>query len=266
MAAPWIVSDALWERIEPLLPVRPAGKTGPKPLPDRQVLQGILFVLFTGIGWEDLPQELGFGSGMTCWRRLRDWHEAGVFAELHEVLLAELHAAGQIDWSRAIADSSHVRAKKRGSATGPSPVDRGKTGSKHHLITNGGGLPLAAILTGGNRNDITQLLPLVDAIPPVRGRPGRPRHKPDVLVADRGYDYDHHRTLLRERGIRPLISRRGTRDNNQPVRWVVEQTLALLHQFRRLATRWERRTDIHHGFLTLATNLICWRRLPAPMR
>ncbi|MHA6802596.1 IS5 family transposase [Salinifilum ghardaiensis] len=266
MTAPWIVSDALWERIEPLLPVRPAGKTGPKPLPDRQVLQGILFVLITGIGWEDLPQELGFGSGMTCWRRLRDWHEAGVFAELHEVLLAELHAAGQIDWSRAIVDSSHVQAKKGGQPTGPSPVDRGKTGSKHHLITEGRGLPLAAILTGGNRNDITQLLPLVEAIPPVRGRPGRPRRKPDVLVADRGYDYDHHRILLRQRGIRPLISRRGTRDNNQPVRWVIEQTLALLHQFRRLATRWERRTDIHNGFLTLATSLICWRRLPQPMR
>ena len=119
MTAPWIVSDALWERIEPLLPVRPAGKTGPKSLPDRQVLQGILFVLITGIGWEDLPQELGFGSGMTCWRRLRDWHEAGVFAELHEVLLAELHAAGQIDWSRAIVDSSHVQAKKGGQRPAP---------------------------------------------------------------------------------------------------------------------------------------------------
>jgi len=112
VAAPWIISDALWERIEPLLPVRPAGKTGLKPLPDRQVLQGIVFVLYTGISWEDLPQELGFGSGMTCWRRLRDFQGAGVFDQVHEVLLAELHAAGQIDWSRAVADSSHVQAKK----------------------------------------------------------------------------------------------------------------------------------------------------------
>ncbi len=127
-------------------------------------------------------------------------------------------------------------------------------------------MPLATILTGGNRHDITQLLPLVEAIPPVRGRVGRPRRKPEALVADRGYDYDRYRELLRDRGIRPLISRRGTRDNNQPVRWVVEQTLALLHQFRRLATRWERRTDIHHGFLTLANSLICWRRLPNQMR
>ncbi|SFE22800.1 Transposase [Actinopolyspora alba] len=112
MAAPWVVSDELWERVEPLLPVRPASRTGPKPLPDRQVVQPILFVLITGIGWEDLPQELGFGSGMTCWRRLRDWQEAGGVERLHEVLLAELNAAGQIDWSRACVDASHLRTKR----------------------------------------------------------------------------------------------------------------------------------------------------------
>src|SRR5438876_12326188 len=78
---------------------------------DRLVLQGILFVLHTGIGWEHLPQELGFGCGMTAWRRLREWQEAGVWQRLHELLLAELHAAGEIDWSRAIGDSSQVQAK-----------------------------------------------------------------------------------------------------------------------------------------------------------
>ncbi|KMS88751.1 transposase [Streptomyces regensis] len=76
------------------------------------MLQGILFVLFTGIGWEDLPQELGFGSGMTCWRRLRDWQELGVFDRLPQELLAELNAAGEIDWSRACVDASHIRAKR----------------------------------------------------------------------------------------------------------------------------------------------------------
>ena len=113
-AAPWVVSDPLWKRIEPLLPKveRRFRYPGRKRLPDRQALQGILFVLHTGIGWEHLPQELGFGCGMTCWRRLRDWQEAGVWQRLHELLLAELHAAGELDWSRAIADSSHVQAKK----------------------------------------------------------------------------------------------------------------------------------------------------------
>ncbi len=83
---------------------------GRKTLPDREVLCGILYVLHTGIQWEHLPQELGFGSGMTCWRRLRDWNEAGVWQRLHEVLLAELNAASRLDWSRCVVDSSHVRA------------------------------------------------------------------------------------------------------------------------------------------------------------
>ena len=113
---PWIVPDDLWERIEPLLP-RPAprkSRAGRKRLPDRQVLCGILFVLHTGIQWEYLPQELGFGSGMTCWRRLAEWNQAGVWRRLHEVLLAELHAADRLDWERAVIDSSHIRAARRG--------------------------------------------------------------------------------------------------------------------------------------------------------
>jgi transposase len=113
-AKPWDVSDGLWERLEPLLPRRQRRfrYPGRKPLDDRRVLQGILFVLHTGIGWEHLPQELGFGCGMTAWRRLRDWQQAGVWERLHAALLAELHAGGEINWSRAIADSSHVQAKK----------------------------------------------------------------------------------------------------------------------------------------------------------
>lgn len=120
-ASPWIVSDELWERIEPLLPRRERRfrYPGRRPVPDREVLCGILFVLRTGIQWEHLPQELGFGSGMTCWRRLRDWNEAGVWQRLHEVLLAELNAAARLDWSRAVVDSSHVRALKGGSTRAP---------------------------------------------------------------------------------------------------------------------------------------------------
>jgi len=119
-APPWIVSDGLWERIEPLLPTteRRYRYPGRRRVPDRQVLCGILFVLYTAIPWEFLPQELGFGSGMTCWRRLAQWHEAGVWQRLHELLLAELNAAGKLDWSKAVVDGSHVRALKGG----PKPV------------------------------------------------------------------------------------------------------------------------------------------------
>jgi transposase len=107
-------------RLEPLLPQRewcfryPGGKL----LPDREVLCRILYVLHTGIQWEYLPWELSFGSGMTRWRRLRDWDEAGVWQRLHEVLLAELNAASRLDWSRCVVDSSHVRALRGGQHTG----------------------------------------------------------------------------------------------------------------------------------------------------
>jgi transposase len=85
---------------------------GRKRLPDRQALQGILFVLHTGVAWQHLPAELGFGSGVTCWRRLDEWQRAGVCERLHSLLLARLRAAGEIEWARAIVDSSHVQAKK----------------------------------------------------------------------------------------------------------------------------------------------------------
>jgi len=108
------VSDELRERLKPLLPQRPRRQRWPgrKPLDDRACLNGILFVLWTGIRWDRLPQQLGYGPGMTCWRRLRDWRQAGVWERLHALLLAELHAGGHIDWSRAVTDSSHVRAKR----------------------------------------------------------------------------------------------------------------------------------------------------------
>jgi transposase len=111
MASP-LVPDELWEVVQPLIPKveRRYRYPGRKRVPDRQVLTGILFVLKTGIPWEALPQEMGCGSGVTCWRRLRDWQEQGVWQRLHEVLLARLNAAGEIDWRRAAVDSSHVRA------------------------------------------------------------------------------------------------------------------------------------------------------------
>jgi transposase len=106
------VDDELWAEIEPLIPVRERRRRYPgrKALPDRLALNGILHVLHTGIAWRDLPQEYGYGSGVTCWRRLRDWQAAGVWDALHERLLIKLNAAGVIDWSRAVVDGSHIRA------------------------------------------------------------------------------------------------------------------------------------------------------------
>ncbi len=110
MAKP-LLTDELWERIEPFIPLRPARPQGGRPpIPDRACLTGILFVLRTGIPWEYLPQEMGCGSGMTCWRRLRDWHEAGVWDDIWQALLDELGLGDEIDWSTAIIDSCSTRA------------------------------------------------------------------------------------------------------------------------------------------------------------
>lgn len=136
---------------------------------------------------------------------------AGEFASGAYFLCAEengLRATSLLDMDDAAIDGSHVRALKRWAHSGPSPVGRARPGSKHHLIADMHGAPLAISLTNGNRHDVTQLMPLLDAIPRIRGAHGRPRHRPRQLFADRGYD--KYRRLLRARGITPEIARKGT--------------------------------------------------------
>jgi transposase len=267
MAKP-LVPDALWERFRPLLPPPKPRRNrypGRKPIDDRKALAGILFVLKAGINWEDLPAEMDCGSGMTCWRRLRDWTRAGVWPKLHEVLLAELEGAGRIDWSRALIDSAHARARGGGERAGPSPVDRRKKGSKHHVLTDAAGIPLAATTTAANVPDVKEMEAVVDAAPPVRGKPGRPRRRPRALYGDRGYDSDPHRRRLRRRGIRARIARRRAPHGSGlgKYRWYVERTLSWLHNFGRLRVRKDRSAAAHQAFLTLGCAMICLRLLCA---
>ncbi|MFJ9150259.1 transposase [Streptomyces sp. NPDC102270] len=168
------MSDELCSLIEPLLPEPPPKQVEGRPrVPDRQALCGILFVLHA--------RPVG-----AVWRRLAAWNEVGVWEKLHQLLLNELRSKNQLDWSRAVINSSRVRAARRGPKGAPSPVDRAWPGSKHHIITDGQGIPLAVSLTGGNRNDVTQLLPLLDKIPAMAGVVYRPRRRPDMLFVDRG--------------------------------------------------------------------------------
>jgi transposase len=193
-----------------------------------------------------------------------EWEEAGVWEHLHALLLTELRAAGEIEWSRAVADSSHVQAKKGAPRRAPSPVDRARIGSKHRLLVDATGIPLAWTLTGGNRNDATQLFPLLERIPPpVHGKLGRPRRRPERVTADRGYDHDKYRRELRRRPITPEIARRQT-DHGSGLgraRWVVERTFAWLHHFKRLLVRFDRRAEMHEAFLALGCCLVCFKRL-----
>ena len=131
------------------------------------------------------------------------------------------------------------------------------------MITDGSGVPLATLLTGANDHDVTQLKPLVEAIPAVRGKRGRPKRRPARVQGDRGYDSEPHRTWLKALGIEPVLAKRNTPHGSGlgVYRWVVERTLSWLHQFRRLRCRYERKPEGHEAFLSLANALICWRLL-----
>ncbi len=151
--------------------------------------------------------------------------------------------------------------KKGGALTGPNPTDRGKPGTKRHVLVDAGGIPLALLLSAANVHDSRLLEPLLDAVPPVRQCAGRPRKRPAKLHADKAFDFARCRRACRKRGIIPRIARRGVESSERlgRHRWVVERTLAWFARFRRLTVRYERRLDILLGFHLLAAALICLR-------
>ena len=153
--------------------------------------------------------------------------------------------------------------KKGGEATGPNPTDRARPSTKRHVVTDRHGIPLAALITSENRNEITVFAALLGAIPAVRGRVGRPRSRPAKLHADKAYDFPIARRELRSRGIQARIARRRVHSSARlgRHRWVVERTFAHLNHLRRLVIRYERRADIYTAFLTLGCALLAFKRL-----
>jgi transposase len=154
--------------------------------------------------------------------------------------------------------------EKGGDLTGPNPTDRGKNGSKYHLLTDAAGVPLAAVLSAANTHDSMLFEPLLDAAPAVkrRGR-GRPRRRPDMLHADKGYDSRRCRAYLRRHGIKARIARRGT-DSTAKLgrhRWVVERTVAWMLNYKRLGLRYDRTEQTMTALLTLACAFTCWKTL-----
>jgi transposase len=259
-----LVTDELWQRVQPLLPPPPRRRfrfPGRKPLDYRRILTGILFVLKTGIAWDDLPAELGCGCGKTCRHYLQLWHEAGVWRQLHALLLAELNGADQIDWERALIDASFAKAPEGGQDTGPNPTDRSKSGSKHHVLTDAQGIPLSATVTAANVPEVTQVMDVLESMPPVGGKPGRARKNPERLQGDTGYDSEPMRTMLRWLGITPVLGKRRREHGSGlgKLRWYVERTISWLHALGRLRRRLDRLTEIQEAFLRLGCSMICLR-------
>lgn len=258
------IPEELIELIIPQLPPEPEpSPAGGRPrVPHRIVLKVIWHVLVTGCRWCDVPAELGC-SGETARTRVRDWQEAGVWDRVHKILLEKLNKADKLETDIAIVDSTQTRAFGAGELTGPSPVDRAKPGTKHTLMVDENGVPLAVKTAGSNRSDQKELLPLVVEFPRIKGKVGRPKESPKKVVADAGYDNDATRALLKWMGIAPLIRKRGAPHGSHlgRVRWVVERTISWFKGYRRLRFRYDRTRPMIEAWAKLAAVAICFRIL-----
>lgn len=249
--------DIVQHHLPPEQPKGPQG--GRPPIANRIIMRVIWFVLATGNRWADVPHELGC-SGRTAQRRLRSWEEAGIWDRLHADLLNLLRAADKLDPETVIVDSVILRAFGGGEQTGPSPVDRRKLGTKHTLLVDRNGVPLAIRTVPANRSDQLELIPILLDFPHVGGKPGRPKELPDEAYADRGYDNDWARALLNWLGIEPKIARRKTAHGSGlgKTRWVVERTIAWIKGLRRMRVRYDRLAVIRNAWTTLAACVVCF--------
>jgi transposase len=237
-----LVTDRQWTKIEPLLPRMCPGSRGGRPWADsRLVLEGILWIARNGARWKDLPAE--YPSPSTCWRRLRDWEEQDVWLTIWRTFLGELNRRGRLDWSEAFM-----------------------------VGVDGKGLPLGVHLGSASPAEVTLAEPTLAAVRvPNRYGRGRPRQKPQRLIADKAYDSDPLRRRLNKRGIDLIVPhkknrvRKPTQDGRKlrryRKRWKIERTNAWLGNFRRLVVRYERYLHIYQAFFHIACFMIVLRRL-----
>ncbi|WP_406142068.1 IS5 family transposase [Streptomyces sp. NBC_01089] len=274
------LSDAEWAVLSRLLPS--SGTAGRPRSDDRVVLNGIVWKLRTGSAWRDVPER--YGSWQTLYTRFRRWALDGTFSRMLRALQAEKDAAGDIDWLVSV-DSTIVRAHQHaaggkkgspGDEAGDHALGRSRGGlsTKLHLACDGHSRPLAFVLTGGNVNDCTRFEEVLDAICVPRIGPGRPRTRPDHVIADKGYSSRKIRAYLRKRGIRHTIPeridqasgrlRRGSRGGRPPrfnrevyrLRNVVERCFNRLKQWRGLATRYDKTHESFQATVTIASILL----------
>ncbi len=199
---------------------RQRDRTEPNP---RAALGDILFVLRHNLAWNKLPRALGFGCGSACRKRLGEWHAVGVWEEAPRRLACPPARRPPNRLVTPRRGRQQPAGTQKGEHTGPNPTDRARAGSKHHRLTDAGGIPLAASTSAANRNGVTMLLPLLAAVPTVRGRRGRPRRRPRDIYTDRAYRSRAHPRALAARGIRLHVAPPGSGLGTK--RWVVERTL-----------------------------------------
>lgn len=265
----WHMPDDLWRMIAPILgPEKKPGTPGRPATPFRRIFDGILYVLRTGCQWQAIPRQ-DYAPGSTVHGRFRQWVQAGVFEQAWTVLLEYYDTRVGIDWKWQALDGVITKAPLGGEATGPSPVDRGKSGTKRSLLTDRRGAPLSVVVTGANTHDKTVALATLDGI--VVPRPEKVVYRLHHLCLDKGYDYEDVIEGILERQYHLHLKKRGQAEPTVPPekkhparRWVVERTHAGHNKFRRLLIRWERKLDHYLGMIHLASVLILYRLASTP--
>ncbi len=253
---PWEVSDERWEKVKSLIPPAPSRAKGGRPrMGDRQAFAAIIYVLRTGIQWNALPRELGASS--TVHDRFQEWEQAGFFKALWQAGLEEYDEIQGIEWEWQAADGTMTKAPFGKAATGANPTDRGKSGTKRSLLTDGSGIPLALVVDGANRHDVRLLCATLDGI--VIMRPEPTEEHPQHLCLDAGYDGAPARLEVESRHYLPHIRSRGQEKQekirfpgHRARRWVVERTHSWINRSRRLLVRWEKKVENYLAFLHLA--------------
>jgi transposase len=280
------LTDAAWAWLRPLLPTN--GKRGKQWRDHRQVLNGILWRLRVGAPWRDVPER--YGPWQTCYDRFVRWRRDGTWDRLLALAQSAADTTGALDWTICIdgtvvrahqhaAGARHELSKPDREADVAHPPEealgrsRGGLTTKLHLACDGRGRPLAVVLTPGQRHESTQLVAVLDAIRvPRPGGRGRPRKRPDHLIADRGYSYPACRRLLRRRGIPHTIPERRDQRHRRaahrgrPLRFdavrytrrnVAERGINALKQWRGVATRHEKRAVNYRAVVVIAA-LLRW--------
>jgi len=245
----------LWELFESRLPPpKPKPKGGRPLMPDKKAFYAIYYVLRTGIQWKALPRTLGAAS--TVHDRVQKWRDEGLFIDLWRLSLFIYDHMVGIKWQWQAMDGAMTKAPLGGDNTGPNPTDRAKSGTKRHLLADGNGVPISVVVTGANRNDFKETERVIENI--VISRPKPTKKKKQNLSLDKGFDYPEVPELLENYGYTAHIRTRGEEIENKKTipgyrsrRWVVERTHSWMNRFRRILTRWEKKTENYEALLHL---------------
>jgi putative transposase len=260
----WHIPDDLWSLIAPILgPEKAPGTRGRPATRFRVVFEAVVYLAKTGCQWQALPRQ-HYAPPSTIHGIFSQWVKAGLFKRAWQVLLEHYDQQLGIKWKWQSLDGAITKAPLGGEATGPSPVDRGKKGTKRSLLTDQQGAPLAVVVTGANTNDKTVALATLDAI--VVERPEKLVYRIHHLCLDKGYDFADVIAGVLARDYILHLKRRGQDDKpmagakKYPARrWVVERTHSWMNRFRRLLIRWEKKLEHYEAMLHLACTMILHR-------